>query len=264
MIEYYKNFSLEPLFYINHEGLVCQEIFKDIPNYEGFYQASDLGRIKSVSRRLKNNRKVGFSKEKIITQFLDIRKVYLTTRLHLKGKSKRYSSHVLTAMVFLGHIPDGTTRFCVDHIKNQEKANNCIWNLQIITNRHNISKDRINNTSKYTGVSWVKEKKKFVASIQIEKKQNKLGYFNNEYDAHLAYQKALYNYETFGILPFKEKRVFSSNYTGVSWYKSLNKWKCAIVFNKKIKHIGYFENELDAHKAYLNAEKQIKEGAFKI
>jgi hypothetical protein len=42
-----------------------QEIWKDIPNYEGFYQVSNLGRVKSLAREIlgKRNRKV---KEKII------------------------------------------------------------------------------------------------------------------------------------------------------------------------------------------------------
>ena len=46
MIEYHKNLSLELLFYINNEGLVCYEEWKDIPGYEGIYQVSNLGRIK--------------------------------------------------------------------------------------------------------------------------------------------------------------------------------------------------------------------------
>jgi len=46
-------------------------------------------------------------------------------------------------------------------------------------------------TSKYKGVSWSKKNKKWQSAIYINKKQIYLGYFTNEYEAHLAYQKAL-------------------------------------------------------------------------
>lgn len=52
MIEYYKNLSLENLPYINEEGLICWEEFRDIPQYEGLYQVSDLGRVKSLARTI--------------------------------------------------------------------------------------------------------------------------------------------------------------------------------------------------------------------
>ena len=41
-----------------------------------------------------------------------------------------------------------------------------------------------------------------------------------------------------------------SGYKGVSWFKTRNKWRVAIVFNGKQIHAGYFENILDAAKAY--------------
>lgn len=39
----------------------------------------------------------------------------------------------------------------------------------------------------------------------------------------------------------------SSKYVGVSWYKKYNKWKSSIRINGKNKHLGYFENEIDAY-----------------
>ena len=52
MIEYYKNLSLENLFYIDENGIVQEEEWKDIPNWEGMYQCSDLGRVKSFGRKV--------------------------------------------------------------------------------------------------------------------------------------------------------------------------------------------------------------------
>jgi hypothetical protein len=48
----------------------------------------------------------------------------------------------------------------------------------------------------------------------------------------------------------------SSGIIGVAWHKSKNKWHARIGINKKLKHIGYFENKKDAIKARLQAEKE--------
>ena len=42
------------------------EEWKDIPGYEGYYQISNLGRVKSVPRIIKNNAGYYISKEKIL------------------------------------------------------------------------------------------------------------------------------------------------------------------------------------------------------
>jgi hypothetical protein len=50
MKKYHLDFSLEPIVYQNELGLDCLEQWKDIPNYEGLYQVSDLGRVKRLDR----------------------------------------------------------------------------------------------------------------------------------------------------------------------------------------------------------------------
>ena len=78
----------------------------------------------------------------------------------------------------------------VDHI-DENKLNNRIDNLQLLSNRENSSKGRFKykKSSQYTGV--YKLKNGWCAEIQINGKRNYLGYFQNEYDAHLAYKKEL-------------------------------------------------------------------------
>jgi hypothetical protein len=48
----------------------------------------------------------------------------------------------------------------------------------------------------------------------------------------------------------------TSIYKGVGWAKQQNKWKASICVNNKRMHIGYFENEIDAAKAYDAAAKR--------
>ena len=43
-----------------------EEIFKDVPGYEGLYQVSNLGRVKSLSRLIKNRYTFFISKEKFL------------------------------------------------------------------------------------------------------------------------------------------------------------------------------------------------------
>lgn len=97
--------------------------------------------------------------------------------------------HQLVAESFLNHTKCGYN-LVVNHI-NLNPQDNCVDNLEIVTQRDNANKKHIISTSKYTGVCWSKEKRKWRASINLKYKQSHLGYFNNEYEAHLAYEKAL-------------------------------------------------------------------------
>jgi hypothetical protein len=154
-----------------------QEIFKDIPDYEGIYLVSNLGNVKSLK----------FGKERILSKGLDGHGYYNVT-LFKDGNPKTFTIHQLVAMVFLNHKPNGNT-IVVDHIDNN-KLNNRLDNLQIISQRKNTSKDK-KGTSKYTGVYWYKNRCKWRAEIKILGKIKYLGCFETELDAHLSYQNAL-------------------------------------------------------------------------
>jgi len=59
-------------------------------------------------------------------------------------------------------------------------------------------------------------------------------------------------------------RKSNSGYTGVYFCRKSNKWKAKIVVKNKAIHLGYFENEINAHNSYkealiaINADKEIK------
>ena len=169
-----------------------KEIWKDIPDYEGIYQVSNLGRIKSLERKIWNVKNNSYSKLKckILKQSLT-GKGYLAVNLHKNGIKKTKTIHVLVAICFLGHKQSGMKGFIVDH-KDNIKTNNKLSNLKLITNRKNLSKNK-KGTSKYTGVSWNKNKNKWIAQIYMNGKNKNLGYFDNEYSAHIKYQQELMN-----------------------------------------------------------------------
>jgi len=163
------------------------EIWKDIPNYEGCYQASNLGNIRSLDRL--DNR--GYKRKgRMLKQSIDSARYY-TVSLSKQGKNKSNNVHVIVATTFMGHERgNGHVGLVVDHIDN-DNLNNRLDNLQLITQRQNLSKDRRGGSSKYVGVCWFKRAKKWQSSIKYKGKQIHLGRFENELSAHEVYQAAL-------------------------------------------------------------------------
>jgi hypothetical protein len=169
-----------------------KEVWKPIPNYEGLYEVSSLGRVKSLSRKwISGNGGKRNHGEIIMKPFVTGKfRNYHTLELSKDGVKKTFKVHHLVAMAFLNHIPDGTTKLVTDHINN-DQSDNRLENLQIITNRQNVSKDIKNATSKYTGVSWDKHRGKWRAEIAYNKIKYRLGRFKTELEAHEAYQNKL-------------------------------------------------------------------------
>ena len=155
------------------------EVWKDIPEFEGFYQVSNLGNVKSL-----NYRRTGKPKKMVLS--LNSKK-RLNTYLSKKGIIKNYQIHCLVAISFLKHKPDGH-KIVVDHIDNNP-INNHLYNLQLITQRENTSKDS-KNPNNYTGV-FKTPSKKFKSLISLSGRQKYLGTFNTAKEASQAYQNEL-------------------------------------------------------------------------
>ena len=230
------------------------EEFRDIPGYEGLYQVSNIGTVKSLARTIirSNGRKQSY-KERILKPGFVVRK-YLTVMLCNAGKDKNYYVHQLVAMAFLNHTPNRYIGLVVDHIDN-DSLNNNLENLQLISARENCSKDRTGGASQYVGVSWNKRNKKWVARMRINGKLKHLGYFTCELEASEAYQKTLKDYELDGTMP--ETPIRSSQYKGVSWHKPNKKWLAQIFINGKHKYLGTFKCELEASEAYQKAKREL-------
>ena len=232
-----------------------KEEFRPVPGYEGYYEVSNFGNVKSLEREyLINGKYTSTVKERIRKVTLNNRG-YLQLILSKDGKCRCIRIHTIVAMAFLGHKPDGTHKIVVDHIDNNP-LNNHVSNLQLISSRENLSKDKKNGTSKYTGVSWHKASNKWRSQIRLGDKSKDLGFFTSEEEAAEAYQNALKIYHDGGDLSFMETRIPSSKYTGVSWRKRENKWVANIKINGKLKHLGLFTVEEEAAEAHQNALKE--------
>lgn len=114
------------------------EQWKAVVGYEGFYEVSDQGRVRSVDRFVKNNYGDGsqhrVKRRGIVMKVRENRYGYLYLVISKQGKPKTISVHRLVAMAFIGEITDGLE---VNHIDGC-KTNNRVENLEIVTHAENI------------------------------------------------------------------------------------------------------------------------------
>lgn len=109
--------------------LMTMEIWKDIPNYEGYYQVSNLGRVRALPRKGS-----GHSSDIRILSLVESLG-YNTVHLRKDGKGKVVKVHRLVAETFLPN-PNGYK--CVNH-KNRNKLNNRPENLEWCSFAYNIN-----------------------------------------------------------------------------------------------------------------------------
>ena len=109
------------------------EVWKDIKGYEGIYQVSNFGRVKSVARKIKLKQYIKETTEKIMK--LDLNKRgYLYVHLCKNGKYKAYRVHRLVADAFVEN-PEHKDQ--VNHI-DRNVLNNKSSNLEWCTNAENM------------------------------------------------------------------------------------------------------------------------------
>jgi len=110
------------------------EVWKDIKGYEGLYQVSNLGNIKTLDRYFTNRwGSETFKPSRIIPQRLD-KKGYSRMSVGFKGKLYTWQVHRLVATAF---INNPNNKPCVNHI-DFNTSNNKLENLEWVTYSENI------------------------------------------------------------------------------------------------------------------------------
>lgn len=108
-----------------------KEIWKNIVGYEGLYQVSSLGRVKSLERIDSNGHPV---KERVLTSFPN-RSGYCKVNLYRDRNMEVKSVHRLVAETFIPN-PDNLPQ--VNH-KDEDKGNNLVENLEWCTASYNTN-----------------------------------------------------------------------------------------------------------------------------
>lgn len=101
-----------------------EEIWKDIPEYEGLYQVSNIGRVKSLK----------FGRNKILIPQLQCKTKYLTVGLYKESKVSIKTIHRLVAVSFIDN-PENKPQ--IDHI-NGNRIDNTVNNLRWVTPLENV------------------------------------------------------------------------------------------------------------------------------
>ena len=144
-----------------------EETFRIIKDFEN-YSVSNFGNIR-------NNKTGRVLKPGITTHG------YYNVILYKDRISFNKKVHKLVAEYF---IANPYNKQCVDHIDNN-KLNNNISNLRYCTLKENSMNSKLSsrNTSNFKGVSYHKQRNKWVAHIKLNGKKQHLGYFDKIEDA---------------------------------------------------------------------------------
>jgi len=173
------------------------------------------------------------------------------------------------------YLLDAPPDMQVDHI-NGDRLDNRRSNLRLCTSAQNQANRRGNRSasSRYKGVVYTKQRDGWVAAIGGQH----LGLYDLERDAALAYAAAaLELHKEFARIDFdpavvppldemlSRRRLWdgsSSTYRGVLWYAPRNAWRASINVKGRTKHLGYFEAEEAAARAFDRAalERQAEHG----
>ena len=162
------------------------EIWKEIPGYEGYYEVSNYGRVRSMERVIHDKLRPRKMPSKILKFGIDGKgKGYRHCLLYMNGMNKTYKVHRLVALAF---IPNPQNYPIVNH-KDENPANNRVENLEWCTNQYNctygtIEERRGTKVAKYSKSGEFIEKYISVRSAARANGINETGIFHSIQRGH--------------------------------------------------------------------------------
>ena len=243
-----------------------EEIYKDIIGFEGKYQVSNFGNVRTIERITicKDGRKCHYKGKVLICS--PNNKGYLTIRLenYIKGIGKTKTIHSLVWEAFGDnskiYFPDKV----IDHI-DRNKHNNHINNLRVISNRENASNRKDNK--EFIGVRKNNKSDNYTSRIWVNNKEYHIGTFKTIEEAYVRYNEALLHIDTdflqwYETIETPKKSISIDSKIGVHKGKTNGTYRSSIAFKSKTYTLGTFKSELEARQIFLEAKTQIKNGTF--
>ena len=134
------------------------EIWKDIPGYENFYQISTMGRVKSMERKVKGKKGSIYTVREKILKSCKNTGGYLYVILKKEGKLQNARIHRLVADAFL---PNPNNFPEINHI-NEIKEDNRLENLEWCSHIYNMNFGSRNERSRKSNINNPKRSKKII------------------------------------------------------------------------------------------------------
>jgi hypothetical protein len=166
--------------------------------------------------------------------------------------SVEYKGHWLKVhrVIYALHHGEMPTNLVIDHI-NGDKTDNRIENIRCTTIRRNTGNQRTHRKGKLVGAVKMEDEIRWEARIEVNGKQRGVGIFGTEQEAHDRYMECVSLLER-----GREDEVYSERSIrlrgrkrGVSFDKSMGKWKAYKGSGKKRVTVGWFITEEEAGKA---------------
>lgn len=216
------------------------EIWKDVPKYEGKYQASNLGRIRCLPHSFRNKNGKLITQSFYYVAMKDNRGYLQSTLTGFDGANKHSGVHRWVMYAF-----HGESELQVDHI-NGIKDDNRLENLRYVTPRENNNYRKDTNPEYFSSSLYgaYKQRDVWYSYIKIEGVDYYLGSYKTDAEASEVYMKAWKDWEELGKVP--EKWINpnkTSVYDGVDFHGASGKWR---VRNSLNMYIGIFETEVIA------------------
>jgi hypothetical protein len=148
----------------------ASEKWADIPGYEGYYEVSSLGNVRSLDRAIPHP-KYGVQRRKgKPMQPRPDKDGYLSVKLRRDGSGRAWRVHILVAHAFLGKRPEWSTM--INH-KNRAVADNRVENLEwadaSLNQRHRYA------MHEYKGTMYSPSQLAEIAGIPVNAMKKRLG-----------------------------------------------------------------------------------------
>lgn len=207
------------------------EIWKDVVGYEGLYQVSNLGNVKSLDRKRFNGRVMANKKGQIMKQYV-LKDGYCSTRLCKDGEVKNHLIHRLVAIAFLPNPQNLPQVNHKDENKQNNKLNNLEWCDRLYNNNYGTTKERNSKSKKenppkaimyeYNGETHCLKKWAEIKNVGYDKVKKR---WNKGIRGEELFKKDDYSKVYYDFLGRKYTLKEWSVYTGMDYQLLYSRWK---------------------------------------